>query len=477
MELTPGPAPVNTQLNRQPIISSPILKGQGMKQSTWFLLGVAALCICIGILLAWILIRRPSLLDGFQNLSSPIISDSISDEKTPITVIPPSLVDALNDQVNLKRIQIEDNILAATDPVRETTLQYALFYKDKNVNDALSFIMSYYNDSLLFSDFESLAALYMKESLSTFEDILFTTMYGISSMLEKNTFPESWSRYALKVSGNNPFTARKFMLDNYSDMDKLVLQGTDPEEYKRVSENNATWTLDRQGGAWNANGLSNGVADPAIRSRICKELESATELFRGKLEGLRTAAQDIRQSIEAANKAKEENWNAQMDSMDSTKASTPCIQGGSPNADCKRLASIDSYLHDLVPDYQQAKNDLIKEGIPMRDKLTTLIKVADLYRCPFVTDLSGFNNIPLSFLDPLGGEDEANPEASIATYTGEFYPETLNASLKSLSPYYISPDVTNYVSKSLLIRGDTDDSPYEIINNSYGKLITLNNRL
>ena len=444
-----------------------------MKQSTWLLLGIAALCICIGILLAWVLLKKPALLDAFQDLSSPIISDPAATNKTPITVIPPTFVDALNDQVNLRRIEIEDNILAATEPVQETTLQYALFYTDKDIDDALNLIMSYYSNTMIFYDFERLATIYMRQNLSTVEDILYTTINGIPPMMDKGTFPESWAIYALKVSGNNPFTARKFILDNYSNMDTLVLKASDPAAYDILTADNATWDVSAQGGVWNADGTSNGQADAVIRTRVCKELESATELFREKLEGLRTAAKDLSSSIQTATKAKQENWNTQTNAMDSTKTSSPCITGGSPSANCKRLASIDAYLYDLVPDYEQADNDLYSELVDINDKLNTLLHAANLYRCPFATDLSGLNVV----INSLSDTTNPTPDADILSYTGEIQPEILISALKSFSPYYISPDVTNYVSRSLSYIKNSDDNPYKMTNRTYEKLMNINAKL
>ena len=436
-----------------------------MIQSKWILLGMSILCVLLGVILAWYTTTpKTKAEEGFQQV------------KTPITVILPTRVDALADLVNYARINQERNIYTAKSPPKITTLQYALFYTNSDINAARDLIMSYYNDANLFSTFENEGTVYMKNNLTTVEDILYTTMYGIPAMIEPNVFPENWSVYALKQTGNNPFTARQFILTNYANMDRLVLQEYDPKGYLDISANIASWDITQQGGQWDASNRNTANAN-TIRIRICKELESAARLFKTKLDGLRTAAMDLSGSIHTAIDAKKDNMAKQISAMDSSKTGSKSCNKASPSNDCKRLASIDSYLYELIPDYQKAQDDLFAESVTIQDNIHLLKTVSDMYKCPFFTDLSGFDSTTTT-RDPTTGETVVTSDPfDISEYTGNIQTGELIYSLQALSPYYVSPDVTNYITRNIQSKRSGDNDPYTLTNRSYQKLLDISSSL
>jgi hypothetical protein len=431
-----------------------------MIQSKWILVGLSILCVLLGVFLAWYTTNK----EGFQQA------------KTPITVILPTYVDALADIINYKRIKQERNIYSAQQAPKKSTLEYALFYKSSNIDDAMKLILTYYTDEYLFSTFENEASIYMKNNLSTVEDILYTTMYGIPAMIEPNVFPENWSLYALKQTGNNPFTARQFMLKNYTNMDRLVLQEYDPKEYIDINNNIKTWDITQQGGQWDASNRNTANAD-TIRIRICKELESAARLFKTKLEGLRTAAMDLSGSIHTAMYAKIDNMEKQISAMDSTKTGDKSCNKASPSNDCKRLASIDTYLYELIPDYQKAQDDLFAESVTIQDNIHLLKTVSDMYKCPFFTDLSGFDTTTTT-TDPTTGDTVVTSDPfDISEYTGNLQTEELIYSIQALSPYYVSPDITNYITRNIQSERSGSNDPYILTNKSYQKLLDISSNL
>jgi hypothetical protein len=165
----------------------------------------------------------------------------------------------------------------------------------------------------------------------------------------------------------------------------------------------------------------------------CNEINSKRLFLRGYIQSLRAPVQDLSAAMMNVYYGKKENM-AYQDMF--TKY---CLDRGINNA-CKKLASVDVYPFKVLPDMLVFYRNLLLGGIDIDGLLQTLNFYAELLNCP----LDSRNN---ATRDTSGNEVfENSRDVGMVDINGLAY------ELEKLSPYYLSPDVVEFLLRFLISR-------------------------
>lgn len=249
---------------------------------------------------------------------------------------------------------------------------------------------------------------------------------GITNLLElvmnpgakdvfRSVYPKYLSMYALAKYNYNPAIARSALINQYD-----LLQN---ELQTAVETEQATRTL-----------FANNPANAS-----CNQLNTITMAFYGRLVSIYSKTQDLSGAGVMAESLHDENLALQ------GIVSNACTnQGPIPSADCIKLATRDETLFPLIPSFDDININILKSGQDIQDTIDILVQAYKGIGCRFLSPGSGSSGskAPLS-IDTVFSTEYIDSLETIDTYS-------LNQKLQELSPYYVSPNIINYISGKLI---------------------------
>ena len=164
-------------------------------------------------------------------------------------------------------------------------------------------------------------------------------------------------------------------------------------------------------------------------TKACSEINTKRLFLKSYIEKLRRPVQDLSGTLLKSIDIKKENMNIQ------TKFTDRCIT----NLDkgCKRLATVDSYVFEVLPSMDIFYQNISLGGYDIDSLLQQLNSYAELLKCPKV---NGSN----------ATRDVLDSEFDISRDIGDIDTATLAYELERLSPYYLSPEVVEFLLKFLI---------------------------
>ena len=165
----------------------------------------------------------------------------------------------------------------------------------------------------------------------------------------------------------------------------------------------------------------------------CNEINSKRLFLRGYIRSLRAPVQDLSANMLNSYYGKKENMKYQ-------KMFTDICLANGINTPCKKLASVDVFPFQVLPDMLLFYRNLLLGGYDIDELLQKLNFYAELLDCP----VDPANN---ATRDTSGNEVFDNSRD-----VGEVDINGLAYELEKLSPYYLSPDVVEFLLKFLISR-------------------------
>lgn len=166
-------------------------------------------------------------------------------------------------------------------------------------------------------------------------------------------------------------------------------------------------------------------------TRACNEINSKRLFLRSYIQRLRSPVQDLSATMLSGYYGKKENMKYQK------QFTQTCLNNGI-NEPCKKLASVDIYSFQVLPDISLFYRNLLIGGIDIDNLLQQLNFYAELLNCPD---------------DPNSratGDTSGNEVFDNSRDIGEVNIGGLAYELEKLSPYYLSPDVVEFLLKFLI---------------------------
>ena len=225
----------------------------------------------------------------------------------------------------------------------------------------------------------------------------------------------------------------------------------------------------------------------------CNELATYRLMLASNISNLRNPNQNIVTTMNEAYYAKNENMKYQHSNTDLCKKYLTFADGDPMKEACKLLASVDKYEFPVLSDIDVYNFNLLKSQYPMYVDLHTLNFYADLMSCPKLShhvtyDLYGSNcdsngsncssvhlntlaadaytgnysNIKIhKYNDPLQTQTGLDNDINIYRDIGQLNTQQLAYNLERLSPYYISPDVLQYILNFLISQDNLQYLAYD----------------
>ena len=165
----------------------------------------------------------------------------------------------------------------------------------------------------------------------------------------------------------------------------------------------------------------------------CNEINSKRLFLRSYIRSLRAPVQDLSANMLNAYYGKKENMKYQ------NMFTETCLANGI-NTACKKLASVDVFPFKILPDMLLFYRSLLIDGFDIDELLQQLNFYAELLDCP----VNPANN---ATRDTSGNEVFDNNRD-----VGKVDINALSYELEKLSPYYLSPDVVEFLLKFLITR-------------------------
>jgi len=163
----------------------------------------------------------------------------------------------------------------------------------------------------------------------------------------------------------------------------------------------------------------------------CNEINSKRLFLRNYIQSLRSPVQDLSATMLNAYYGKKENMNYQ------NQFTELCLNNGI-NQPCKKLASVDTYEFKVLPDMLIFYRNLLIGGYDIDSLLQQLNFYAELLNC----EQNSNNNATRD----TSGNEVFNNSRDI----GQVNVQELANELEKLSPYYLSPDVVEFLLKFLI---------------------------
>ena len=170
----------------------------------------------------------------------------------------------------------------------------------------------------------------------------------------------------------------------------------------------------------------------------CNEINSKRLFLRSYIQSLRKPVQDLSATMVNAYYGKKENMNYQ------NQFTQMCLDNGI-NEPCKKLASVDAYTFEVLPDMLLFYRNLLFGEIDIDSLLQQLNFYAELLNCP---------DNPSSHAT---GDTSGNEVFDNTRDVGQVDIGTLAYELEKLSPYYLSPVVVEFLLKFLISQEQLDN--------------------
>jgi hypothetical protein len=238
----------------------------------------------------------------------------------------------------------------------------------------------------------------------------------------------------------------------------------------------------------------------------CNELLSNRLKLARQISNLRNPNQNIVTTMDEAYKSKDENMNYQHQYSDTCSQYLTLADGDPMKEACKLLASVDKYQFPVLSSIDIYNFNLLSSAYDMNYVLNELNFYADLIKCPrppegsasVTYDLYGASNCLVAsggsactntfvhlntnaadkytgntsnitlhkYNDPnqrQTGLDKYN-DINIFRDIGQLNTQTLAYNLERLSPYYISPDLLEYILNFLISQDNLKYLSYDSLN-------------
>lgn len=163
----------------------------------------------------------------------------------------------------------------------------------------------------------------------------------------------------------------------------------------------------------------------------CNEITSKRLFLRSYIRSLRAPVQDLSATMLTAYYGKKENMNYQNIFTDK------CLENGIDQP-CKKLASVDTYQFQVLPDMLIFYRNLLIGGYDIDELLQKLNFYSEMLNCP---------DNPAN---RATGDTSGNEVFDNSRDVGQIDTEALANELQKLSPYYLSPDVVEFLLKFLI---------------------------
>jgi len=164
-------------------------------------------------------------------------------------------------------------------------------------------------------------------------------------------------------------------------------------------------------------------------TKACNEINTKRLFLKSYIQRLRNPVQDLSGSMTKGIYQKKENMNFQ------TQFTDRCIS--KLDTGCKRLATVDSYMFQVLPSMDIFYQNLLLGGYNIDSLLQQLNSYSEMLKCP---NVSGSN----------ATKDLLDSEFDVSRDLGDIDTATLGYELEKLSPYYLSPDVVEFLLKFLI---------------------------
>lgn len=164
-------------------------------------------------------------------------------------------------------------------------------------------------------------------------------------------------------------------------------------------------------------------------TNACSEINTKRLFLKQYIRALRSPVQDLSGLLLSGINIKKENMNYQ------NKYTDDCIKNLTPA--CIGLASVDAGVFAALPDVDIFYQNLLIGGYDLDALLQQLNFYSTLLNCPTIS------NSQATF-------DTSDNEVDIERDIGAVDTESLAYELESLSPYYLSPDVVQYLLRFLI---------------------------
>ena len=163
--------------------------------------------------------------------------------------------------------------------------------------------------------------------------------------------------------------------------------------------------------------------------KSCNEINTKRLILKQYIRNLRAPVQDLSGLLLTGIDIKKENMNYQNQFTES------CVKDLTPG--CINLASVDAGVFAALPDIDIFYQNLLIGGYDLDALLQQLNFYSDMLKCPLISD---------SQVTRDGSDNEVDVDRDI----GEIDTETLAYELEKLSPYYLSPDVVQFLLRFLI---------------------------
>ena len=195
-------------------------------------------------------------------------------------------------------------------------------------------------------------------------------------------------------------------------------------------------------------------------TEACRELTVKRTFLQNYVNNLRMPVQDLSSTMVSAKLAKQENmafqniWNNKCSNIQNIETD----QSTRAKA-CRALASVDKYELALLPDIDEFYATVLLEN---QDKLDYNLRYLNFYtnlmKCPMSASSKVTFDVSENLLRPDASGNIVNPRThiSISRDVGDLDTRTLSLELEKLSPYYLSPDVVQYIITFMISQQNLD---------------------
>lgn len=209
--------------------------------------------------------------------------------------------------------------------------------------------------------------------------------------------------------------------------------------------------------------VSDGYAE------ACRELIAKRDFLQQYLAQLRMPVQDLSSNMISAKLAKDENMNFQntfttlcsnITDLSITNGNTFANNTTQAKA-CRALASVDKYELSILPDVDVFFGNILYANEANIDYVLQILNFyTNLIKCqmPSSSNVTFDVSENLLYTDPSGNIYTVPPtnHIDISRDLGDLDTATLALELENLSPYYLSPDVVQYIIKFMISQETLD---------------------
>lgn len=230
-------------------------------------------------------------------------------------------------------------------------------------------------------------------------------------------YPKYISMYALAKYDYNPVVARSALINQFDVLQNELQTAVDTEGQRR--------------GLYSGSGIALNAKQDS-----CNQLNTLTMAYYGQLLSIYAMTEDLSGAAITAGSMHDENLGLQ------NSVTNACTnQGEKPSAACIALASMDEKLFPLLSQFTSMNTDLLDNSQTIQEVINILLRAYSGMGCSMPTGTGSYTS-SMPSIDTVFSSDYLSSVQIADTYT-------LNSKLQELSPYYVSPNIINFISQSL----------------------------